>query len=152
MNVKALAAAATVSALLGFAGIHAQERYMGVRQMPDAVFSQPVDAIVPELAGASATGENGRVGGELVFWGYTLADGKPVFMFACAMSDVVNCDERVLLICPDHTNVLRSSMADGNVTRRTCTEAAFVGPGDTRPGCIDSERPAGLTVGLVSCG
>jgi hypothetical protein len=161
MNRKTLVALAVLPFLTVALGVAGQapsspeikvERQMGVRQKPDTVFSQPVDTFVPELAGASATGENGRVGGELVFWGYKLRDGRPVFLFACAPSVLVNCDERIPLICPVSTNVLKSSMADGAITRRTCRNIAFAAPGDTRPGCTDDLQPAGLAIGLVSCG
>jgi hypothetical protein len=128
------------------------ERQMGVREQPDRVFTQPVDQVVPELAGASATGENGRVGGELVFWGYKLGDGRPVFLFACAVLDAVNCEERVQRICVDRTEVLRTTTVGGDVTRRTCRATAIVAPGDTRPGCTDKEQTADLAVGLVRCG
>jgi hypothetical protein len=128
------------------------QRRMGVRQKPDTVFTQPVDQVLPELAGATATGENGRVGGELVFWGYKLGDGRPVFLFACAPSDVVNCDERVQLICTRRTEVLRSTAVGGETTQRMCREMAIVAPGDIRPGCTDRALTADLAVGLVSCG
>jgi hypothetical protein len=55
------------------------------------VFSEPIDTLLPELEGATATGENGRVGPELVFWGYRLGDGRPAFLFACAPREGVNC-------------------------------------------------------------
>jgi hypothetical protein len=87
-----------------------------------------------------------------VFWGYRLADGRPVFLFACAGSETVNCDERVQLICVDRTTVLGSNTGDGNIVRRQCHSLAFARPGDTRPGCVDNETTAPLAVGLVSCG
>jgi hypothetical protein len=151
MSRKGWVVAAGLSCLAVFASA-AQERVMGVRQEPASVFSEPVDRLLPELAGATATGENGRVGGELVFWGYMLRDGKPVFLFACARSETVNCDERVQLICPARTNVLRSSTTGGDITRRTCRFVATAAPGDTRPGCTDNLEPAELAIGLVSCG
>ena len=86
MNFK-LTVVGFVVALLLVATAYSQERAMGVRQKPDAVFSQPVEALVPELAGATATDENGRVGAELVFWGYRLGDGRTAFLFACAPSE-----------------------------------------------------------------
>jgi hypothetical protein len=128
------------------------QRQMGVRQAPDTVFAEPVATLVPELAGATATEENGRVGNELVFWGYTLGDGRPVFLYACAPSDLVNCEERVQLICVERTQVLRSASIGGNVTRRVCSGTAIVAPGDIRPGCVQNEQQRDLAVGLVSCG
>jgi len=139
-------------ALLLAATAQAQERRMGVSQMPDTVFSQPVDALVPELAGATPTNENGRVGSELVFWGYRLEDGRQTYLFACAMSETVNCDERVQLICPNRTDVIRSSTVDGTVTRMQCRNISVSAPGDLRPGCTDKPAAAPLAVGLVSCG
>ncbi len=131
MNSKLLVAGLVVAGLLG-ATAYAQERSMGVRQKPDTVFSQPVDALVPELAGATATDENGRVGSELVFWGYRLGDGRTAFLFACAPSEIVNCDERVQLICADRTNVIRNSTADGAVVRR---QAAPTSPWRRQASC-----------------
>ena len=63
---------------------------MGLRQEPSTVFSEPVERLVPELEGATATGQNGRVGGELVFWGYKLRDGKRAIDLAtegCKVTD-----------------------------------------------------------------
>jgi hypothetical protein len=141
-----------LSALLLVATALAQERSMDVTHKPDTVFSQPVDQVVPALAGATPTNENGRVGGELVFWGYKLADGRPVFLFACAGSETVNCDDRVQMVCLDRTTVLSSNAGGGNIVRRQCRAMVFANPGDTRPGCVDNEETVPLAVGLVSCG
>lgn len=130
----------------------AQERKMDVKQTPDKVFAEPVATLLPDLAGATATGENGRVGNELVFWGYRLGDGRLAFLFACAQREGVNCEERVPMICTDRTKVLRTSMAPGNVVRRECGKIAFAAPGDTRPGCVDTMETLPLNIGLVSCG
>src|ERR1043165_9663545 len=67
------------------------KRQLGVRQGPEKVFDVPVTEIVPALAGAQPTGVNGRVGGELVFWGYALADGRKSNLFACALLADVDC-------------------------------------------------------------
>jgi hypothetical protein len=141
-----------VSAVMLMAAARAQERRMDVTHKPDTVFSQPVDQVMPALAGATPTNENGRVGGELVFWGYKLADGRPVVLFACAGSETVNCDERVQMICLDRTTVLSSNAGGGNIVRRQCRAMALANPGDTRPGCVDKEETVPLAVGLVSCG
>jgi hypothetical protein len=130
----------------------AQERSMGVTQKPDVVFSAPVESFLPDLAGATATDVNGRVGGELVFWGYELADGRPVFMFACAPTPTVICEERVQRICVDRTNVLRNATVGGDVTRRRCSTVSVALPGDPRPGCVQAAEVVDLAVGLVSCG
>jgi hypothetical protein len=142
----------TAICVLGAGLALAQERNMDVKQAPDKVFAEPVATLLPELAGATATGENGRVGSELVFWGYRLGDGRQVFLFACAQREGVNCEERVPMICVDRTNVLRTGTASGNVVHRECRTIAFAQPGDTRPGCIDKTETLPLTIGLVSCG
>jgi hypothetical protein len=143
--------ATAVSAVL-LCGAGAQERRMDVKQMPDSVFAQPVETLIAELHGATPTGENGRIGGELVFWGYRLGDGKPVFLFACAMLENVNCGERTQMICPDHTTVLQTGTTDGNIVRRECRNIAVAAPGERRPGCIDTPQHVPVAIGLVSCG
>jgi hypothetical protein len=146
----ALSAALIAAVTAAVAG--AQERKMDVKQAPDTVFMSPVASLLPELAGATATGENGRIGNELVFWGYTLGDGRQAFLFACAPEADVNCDERVPMICPARTSVLSTGSASGNIVRRQCRELAFAQPGDVRPGCIDKLENVPLSIGLVSCG
>lgn len=139
-------------AMMGITVVGAQERSMDVKQGPDAVFNSPVASLMPELAGATATGENGRVGRELVFWGYKLGDGRPAFLFACAPKADVNCDERVPKICTARTNVLTTGSANGNVVHRRCQELAAAQVGDVRPGCVDKLENVPLSIGLVSCG
>ncbi len=145
-----IVSATLIAALAAIAG--AQERKMDVKQPPDAVFSEPVSSLLPQLAGAKATGENGRVGNELVFWGYKLGDGRQAFLFACAPMADVNCDERVPMICLTRANVLTTGAANGNVTHRQCHELASAKPGDVRPGCFDTVENLSLSIGLVSCG
>jgi hypothetical protein len=129
------------------------ERQMNVRQGPDVVFEAAVAEIMPALAGARATGENGRVGSELVFWGYEQPGGRRVFFFACAIRPEFDCAERVPAICPVTTTVLETRAASGAMVRRSCRNVAVVGAGDARPGCDDrTEEAASMTVGLVSCG
>ena len=139
-------------AMLALTVVGAQERSMDVKQAPESVFTSPVASLLPELAGATATGENGRVGSELVFWGYKLGNGRPAFLFACAPKADVNCDERVLMICTARTNVLTTGSANGNIVRRQCRELAVAQIGDVRPGCIDKLENVPLSIGLVSCG
>jgi hypothetical protein len=139
------------------AGIPAQTeippREMTVRQGPDAVFDRPPAEILPALAGARATGENGRVGSELVFWGYEQPGGRRVFFFACAVRPEFDCAERVPAICPAATTVLETRAASGAMVQRRCRNVAVVGAGDARPGCDDrTEEAASMTVGLVTCG
>jgi hypothetical protein len=129
----------------------AQERSMNVTQGPEAVFDRPVVEIVPTLEDATATGENGRVGNELVFWGYRLADGRPVYFFACKRSPDVDCAARIESICLTTTTVLESAETTGKTVRRTCREVGVAAPGDTRPGCSDTIEDVALAVGLVSC-
>lgn len=155
MNIKRLAPtlACGLSVLLILVTpARAQERELGVRQPPEAVFDLPVHEVMPRLTGASATGENGRVGGELVFWGYRLADGTQVYFFACAMLYGVNCDERASAICPTRTIVLERGRHAGQAVHRRCQDVAIAAPGDIRPGCTSNTYEADLAVGLVTCG
>ena len=85
------------------------ERQMNVRQGPETVFDRPPAEILPALAGAKATGENGRVGSELVFWGYEQNDGRRVFFFACALRPDFDCATRVPAICPDDDDGARDA-------------------------------------------
>jgi hypothetical protein len=128
------------------------ERQMNVRQGPETVFDRPPADMLPALAGARATGENGRVGSELVFWGYEQGDGRRVFLFACAPRPDLDCATRVPAICPVTTTVLETLEASGTQVRRNCRNIAIAGPGDTRPGCDDRDEATNLDVGLVSCG
>ena len=146
-----LTVAAAMLAAVGASS--AQQREMNVRQGPETVFMKPVAEVVPFLAGATPTGENGRVGMEFVFWGFKQPDGRNVFLFGCAPSVDVNCEERVPLICPTGitTRLLEQTMDDGTIIRRNCRNLAVAAPGDTRPGCEDREATAGLLVGVVTC-
>ena len=129
----------------------AQERTMDVRQGPDSVFTEPVERLVPMLDGARATDSNGRVGNELVFWGYTLADGRDVFLFACALRPDVDCEQRRLAICPAGGELLARSEAQGKVRDVRCRSVVVSAPGPTRPGCLDKEIDRALDVGVVQC-
>jgi hypothetical protein len=150
----ALGAAATLGAVLG-AGAQQEipTRQMNVRQGPETVFDRPPGEILPALAGATATGENGRVGTELVFWGYEQRDGRRVFFFACAQGPDLDCTARTRAICPATTKVLETTEASGTAVRRSCRTFSVSAPGDLRPGCDDRlDGSATLAVGLVSCG
>jgi len=142
--------------LLGALGAAAQgvipARQMNVQQGPESVFDRPPEVVLPSLAGATATGENGRVGSELVFWGFTQSDGRRVFLFACAERPDVACSLRLPAICPAVTTVLEQGEASGNVVRRSCRNVATVGAGDLRPGCDDRVENTSMAVGLVTCG
>jgi hypothetical protein len=151
--MKRLIAVATLGCALGAVGQEqAPERQMNVRQGPESVFDRPPAGILPALAGAKATGENGRVGPELVFWGYELNDGRRVFFFACALRSDFDCATRVPAICPVTTMVLETRETTGTTVCRNCRDVAVVLPGDVRPGCNDRTESASLAVGLVSCG
>lgn len=128
-----------------------EQRAMGVTQPPESVFAMPPESIVPALAGATPTGENGRVGGELVFWGYALADGRPVWFFACAPVRDIDCAERIQAICPSGTTVIEEGLHGGTIVERRCRELATAHPGEIRPGCVDTDSELELVVGLASC-
>jgi hypothetical protein len=125
---------------------------MNVRQGPDTVFDRPPAEIFPVLEGATATGENGRVGSELVFWGYEQRDGRRVFLFACAVGPEVDCATRVPAICPGAVTVLETRETNGKTVRRSCRTVGVATPGDSRPGCDDRVATASLLAGVVSCG
>ena len=147
----AIGALALCAALGGAAQEALPERQMNVRQGPETVFDRPPSEILPALAGATATGENGRVGTELVFWGYRHSDGRRVFFFACAPRPDFDCAARVPAICPTVTTVLATSAASGTTVRRNCRTFSVTAPGELRPGCDDRVQSADLAVGLVSC-
>jgi hypothetical protein len=128
------------------------ERSMGVRGGPEQVFTRPVTELVPQLQGAVATNVNGRVGPELVFWGYRLSNGAAANLFGCALVDGVDCEARALQICANGSTRLQSSIVEpGNMVRRTCVPVGNAGVGDLRPGCTDNETTNDLLVGLVDC-
>jgi hypothetical protein len=115
------------------------------------VFDRPVGEIMAELIDATATGENGRVGNELVFWGFRLADGRDAYFYACAMRDDVDCDVRSVAICLGQAQIVRRIETAGQVRHMQCRELATVGAGDLRPGCTDRVEDDGLHAGLVQC-
>ena len=148
-------AALALCCALGAAGqdqVDIPQREMSVKQGPETVFDRPPAEILPALAGAKATGENGRVGPELVFWGYEYDDGRRVFFFACANSPT----SIVRRVCPPSVprrrRCSRRVTASGTTVRRSCRNIATVSPGDIRPGCAEQTESATLAVGLVSCG
>src|SRR4051812_41863097 len=128
------------------------KRQLGVRQGPEKVFDVPVADIVPALASAKPTGVNGRVGGELVFWGYNLADGRKTNLFACALVADVDCAARVHAVCPAGVKQQESREVSGKMVHRVCRPVATAQPSAARPGCDDDENAANLLVGLVECG
>ena len=126
-------------------------RQMNVQQGPDVVFAEAPEQIFAELASATATHENGRIGNELVFWSYRLADDREVYLVACVMLDDIDCAERESRVCRTETRVLSRSTSPGLVHEINCSSIAIVGPGDIRPGCTDRERSQELAVSLVTC-
>lgn len=129
------------------------ERVMNVRLGPETVFDRPPGEVVPLLADARATGENGRIGPEFVFWGFEQPNGQDVFLFACAQGVDIDCRRRVALICPAGGGTVLDEREDmGNVVRRRCRNFGVAAPGERHPGCDDREdKDAGLVVGVVSC-
>lgn len=130
----------------------AQARSLGSMHGPDSVFDRDVAEVLPELRGARPSGPDGRVGGELVFWGYALEDGREAFLFACALVPNVDCEARSRNICTTPATVLASGTYDGTVSRRRCRAFAFGAPGEVRPGCETRAETVPLAVGLVQCG
>lgn len=127
------------------------ERQMNVRQGPDSVFSETPGQIFPELADATATDQNGRVGNELVFWGYRLADGREVYLVACAMIDEIDCAARESRVCETASRVLSRGASPGLVREINCKSIATAAPGDIRPGCTDTQQSQELAVTLMTC-
>jgi len=125
-------------------------REMTVHQGPERVFSQPVSQIEPSLEGAKATGRNGRVGNEFVFWGYRLASGKPAFFYACLPAAGVDCVARRALICDRELSVISEHEARGAVQKLDCKPICQ--PEQTAmPCCTGGEVQLGLVTGVVSC-
>ena len=127
-------------------------REMNVRQGPETVFDQPVSQIIPDLNGAQETRQNGRVGGELVFWGYKLANGSPAYFYACAAVEGVDCLARREKICTQSTKVLSENQSMGQVQRLTCRVLCVGAAGTENQCCTGGQENSDLQVGLVSCG
>jgi hypothetical protein len=144
---------AVIASLATIAAIAAEpERRMGVRAGPERVFGRPVAEIVPQLQGATATDVNGRVGAELVFWGYRLGSGGATNLFGCAMVEGVDCEARTRQICPDgEGRIQQSAVEPGNIIRRECAAVGNAAVGELHPGCINNEIQHDVLVGLVNC-
>lgn len=126
------------------------ERSMNVTSGPDLVFDRPVTDILPALGDALATGRNGRIGNEMVFWGYRLRDNREVNLFACAVLEDVDCEARISAICPGGNELIRVE-EPGTVRHMNCTAIGVAAPGDIRPNCTDFESSDALLVGLMQC-
>lgn len=128
------------------------ERQMNVSQGPDSVFDTDAAEIMPRLKGATATNENGRVGNELVFWGYRLANGEPVYFYACANLEGVDCVQRSNAICPVKTQVIADSDRPGQISRFNCAAVCSVHPPDGLSSCCKEKMEDNtLIIGLVKC-
>lgn len=118
---------------------------------PELVFARPVAEILPQLEGASPAGANGRVGNELVFWGYRLRDNTQASLFACLPREDINCDARIARVCPNGGQELARRTEPGLVRYLNCQTVGVVRPGDLYPGCVDNDRNDPLLVGLIQC-
>lgn len=127
------------------------ERQMNVRQGPESVFERQPAEVIPELEGAKPTSENGRIGNELVFWGFELAGGRNAYLSACAPLAGIDCDARLERVCPADATVLRRTREPGKVRELKCRYVRNVAPGDVRPGCTDRESEQDLVVTLIQC-
>lgn len=126
-------------------------RQMGVSLGPSSVFNRPVAQILPQLESAAATGLNGRVGNEMVFWGYRLQNDTNANLFACALVDGVDCETRIDAVCPAGGEELARVTAPGMVRHMQCRAVGFAAPGELRPNCDDDLESNDLLVGLMQC-
>lgn len=130
----------------------APERVEAAVGGPERVFSRPVTEIVPLLQDARRAGPNGRVGSEMVFWGYELAGNKPAFLVACAMLPGVDCAGRVPQVCQSgRPEILFSQQDQGEVRFLNCQEVGIVAPGGLTPNCADTQKVQEVAVTLLSC-
>ena len=127
------------------------KRTMNVKQGPETVFKTDVAEILPTLKGAVATKENGRIGNELVFWGYRLANGNPVYLYACAQLEGVDCVRRRQAICPVNTQVLTQADQSGKISHFNCKAICPAHNGEVLPCCQETMEQNNLMVGLVKC-
>lgn len=118
---------------------------------PERVFTRPIGDIVPLLQTARPTGPNGRVGYEMVFWGYELG-GRPASLVACALLPDVDCEARLAQVCESgRPEQLYSAEEGGEVRFLNCQAIGIAQPGDLTPNCSDVERIQPLAVTLLSC-
>jgi hypothetical protein len=119
---------------------------------PERVFSRPVAEVVPLLEDARRAGPSGRVGSELVFWGYELAGNRPAFLVACAVLPGVDCTARAAQVCQSgRPEILFSQQDQGEVRYLNCQEVGIVAPGDLTPNCADTQEVQEVAVTLLSC-
>ena len=119
---------------------------------PERVFARPVAEIVPLLADARPMAPNGRVGFELVFWGYELATDRDAVLVACAVLPDVDCAARRDRVCESGTpEVLFTTQEGGEVRYRNCEAIGIAAPGDLTPNCVETEEIQPVEVTLLSC-
>lgn len=119
---------------------------------PERVFARPLAEIVPLLRDAAPAGPNGRVGPELVFWGYQLAGNRPAVLVACAVVPGVDCAARLPLVCAaGRHEVLFSAQEGGEVRYRNCQAIGIAQPGDLSPNCVETEEIQPVDVTLLAC-
>ena len=126
-------------------------RSMTVTGGPERVFDRPLGDILPQLRHARPTGINGRVGNELVFWGYQLQDDQKLNFYGCAQLHNVDCDERMHAICPDGGKEIARAIEPGGVRHVNCRAIGIVGTGDLLPNCQDEMQTNDVLVGLMQC-
>jgi hypothetical protein len=151
MRLKSIFGILSVTAALFGPPSTSAQREMTVRQGPESVFDVPVEQLIPELAGAAPTSVNGRVGSEFVFWGYTLADGREAWLYACALIEGVDCPQRREAICDGPIDMLAERVDTGRAVDRHCRSIAVAGVGELHPGCSDEVYEASLDIGVVVC-
>jgi len=118
---------------------------------PELVFATRLADIFPQLDGATATGVNGRVGNEAVFWGFRLQDNRTVNLIACAPLEGVDCEARLLAVCPAGGEELARINQPGLVREMHCRPVGMAHPGELYPNCDDRETNNSLVVGLSQC-
>ncbi len=119
---------------------------------PERVFTRPVTELVPPLQNARRAGPNGRVGSELVFWGYELASQQPAFLVACAVLPDVDCAARLPRVCRQgNPEILFSQQNEGEVRSRSCQAIGVAHPGDRVPNCDETEKVQPVEVTLLAC-
>jgi len=118
---------------------------------PERVFEQPVGEMFQQLQGAESTGVNGRVGDEMVFWGYRLQDNSDVNLFACAPVNDVDCEARIAAVCPRGGEEIARLTEPGLVRQMNCAAVGVANVGELYPNCTDRETTNALIVGLNTC-
>ena len=151
-TIKVMTAAVLCLALPTAVLSDTPQKTMNVRQGPETVFTKPVAEIVPGLSGATASGQNGRVGNEFVFWGFKLADGSKAYLYACAPVEGVDCLERRAKICSASTKVISENKSVGEVQKLSCKVMCVADATSEHPCCSGAQEESELQVGLVSCG